>query len=168
MSKKSWPDFEIVRAGSGAKRMRRNAARKPKLVAIPLLDVRAGPVGQNGGEFTNFENATAEEMIAAPAMWCPHPAQTYCLRVSGVSMAPLIGDGDVVTVDSSLTDPADLNGKIIVALHRKSGLSLGRLIVAEGVHLLESENREYVPVPVRKDRKWQIVGRVLWWIRNAP
>jgi hypothetical protein len=34
--------------------------------------------------------------------------------------------------------------------------------------LLESENREYVPVPVGKDRKWQIVGRVLWWIRKAP
>jgi phage repressor protein C with HTH and peptisase S24 domain len=164
---KSFPDFDIVRAGSGPKK-RRKGAPKPKLVAIPLLDVHAGAIGQNAGEFTDFDSATAEEMIAAPAMWCPNPSRTYCLRVNGVSMVPLIGDGDVVAVDSSRTDPADLNGKIIVALHRKSGLSLARLIVAEGVHLLESENREYVPVPVGKDRKWQIVGRVLWWIRKAP
>ncbi len=164
---RSWPDFEIVRAGSGA-RMRRKGAPKPRLVAIPLLDVHAGAVGQHGGEFTDFDSATAEEMIAAPAMWCPNPSRTYCLRVNGASMTPLIGDGDVVTVDSSQTDPKDLNGKIIVALHRKFGLSLARLIVADGVHLLESENREYVPVPVGKDRKWQIVGRVLWWIRKAP
>ena len=39
---------------------------------------------------------------------------------------------------------------------------------ADGVHLLESENRDYSPVTVEKDRKWQIVGKVLWWIRKGP
>jgi hypothetical protein len=33
---------------------------------------------------------------------------------------------------------------------------------------LESENRDYSPVTVEKDRKWQIVGKVLWWIRKGP
>jgi SOS-response transcriptional repressor LexA len=83
-------------------------------------------------------------------------------------MSPLINDGDVVAVDGSQTNPAELNQKIVVAWHRQNGLSLARFISADGVHLLESENHEYAPVTVERDRNWQIVGRVLWWIRKGP
>ena len=58
MPRKSWPDFEIVHAGSGPKRRRSKGAPKPQLVAIPLLDVQAGAVGQDGGEFTDFDSAS--------------------------------------------------------------------------------------------------------------
>jgi phage repressor protein C with HTH and peptisase S24 domain len=132
------------------------------------LDVEAGTIGQAGGKFADFDNATAEEVIAAPAFWCPNPGQTNCLRVKGTSMSPLINDGDIVAVDGSQTNPHDLHQKIVVAWHRQSGLSLARFIAADGVHLLESENRDYNPVSVDKDRKWQIVGKVLWWIRKGP
>ena len=165
---KAWHDFEIVRAGSGVKRKRRNGAAKAKLVAVPLLEVHAGTIGQGGSQFTDFASADSEEMIAAPATWCPNPSQTNCLRVKGTSMSPLINDGDVVAVDGSQTNPDKLNGKIVVGWHREQGLSLARLIVAEGVQLLESEDREYMPVPMERDRKWQIVGKVLWWIRQGP
>jgi SOS-response transcriptional repressor LexA len=161
-------DFEIVRAGGGVKRHRAKGAPKLQMVAVPLLNVQAGTIGQAGGAFTDFENATAEEMIAAPAFWCPNPAQTNCLRVKGTSMSPLINDGDVVVVDSSQTNPVDLNRKIVVAWHRENGLVLARFISADGVHLLESENRDYGPITVERDRKWQITGRVLWWIRKGP
>ena len=83
-------------------------------------------------------------------------------------MSPLINDGDIVAVDGSQTNPEELNRKIVVAWHRENGLSLARFIAADGVHLLESENRDYSPVTVEKDRKWQIVGKVLWWIRKGP
>src|SRR5580658_5676463 len=83
-------DFEIVRAGSGAKRKRPKGAPKPQMVAVPLLDVHAGTIGQTGGQFADFDSALAEEMIAAPAFWCPNPVQTNCLRVKGTSMSPLI------------------------------------------------------------------------------
>jgi SOS-response transcriptional repressor LexA len=83
-------------------------------------------------------------------------------------MSPLINDGEIVAVDASPTNPTELNGKIVVAWHRENGPALPRLVSAEGVHLLESENREYSPVMVDKDRKWQIVGKVLWWIRKGP
>ena len=161
-------DFEIVRAGNGVKRIRPKGAPKLQLVAVPLLDVQAGTIGQAGGQFADFDSATAVEMIAAPAFWCPNPAQTNCLRVKGTSMSPLINDGDVVAVDGSQTDPVELNTKIVVAWHRERGLSLARFISADGVHLLESENRDYRPVTVDKDKKWQIVGKVLWWIRKGP
>jgi len=165
---KSWADFEIVRAGSGAKRKKPKGDAKLQMVAVPLLDVHAGTIGQEGGQFADFGSAVAEEMIAAPAVWCPNPAQTNCLRVKGTSMSPLINDGDVVAVDGSQTNPKELNRKIVIAWHRENGLSLARFIRADGVHLLESENRDYSPITVEKDRKWQIVGKVLWWIRRAP
>jgi transcriptional regulator with XRE-family HTH domain len=161
-------DFEIVRAGSGAKKKRPKGAPKLQLVAVPLLDVHVGTIGQTGGQFVDFDSVTADEMIAAPAIWCPDPVQTNCLRVKGTSMSPLINDGDIVAVDGSQTNPEVLNRKIVVAWHRQNGLSLARFIAADGVHLLESENRDYGPVTVEKDRKWQIVGKVLWWIRKGP
>ena len=91
-------DFEIVHAGSGAKRSRPKDAPKVQLVAVPLLEVHAGTLGQEGGAFTDFETAATDEVIAAPAFWCPNPEQTNCLRVKGTSMSPLINDGDVVAV----------------------------------------------------------------------
>jgi SOS-response transcriptional repressor LexA len=167
-SSASSADFEIVRAGSGLKRRRPKGTLKHQMVAVPLLGIHAGTIGQAGGQFADLDTALAEEMIAAPAFWCPNPVQTTCLRVKGTSMSPLINDGDVVAVDASQTNPEDLNRKIVVAWHRENGLSLARFVTAEGVHLLESENRDYGPVTVDKDRKWQIVGKVLWWIRKGP
>lgn len=168
VQKKAWPEFEIIRAGSSVYRKKRKGATKAKLVAIPMLEVHAGAIGEGGSQFTDFASAEVEEMIAAPAKWCPNPSQTHCLRVNGTSMSPVINNGDIVAVDSSQTKPKKLNGKIVLAWHRESGLSLARLIVADGVQLLESENREYLPISVEKDRKWQIIGKVLWWIRQAP
>jgi len=164
----AWPDFDIVRAGSGRRSPGALDSIKPKMVAVPLLDVHAGALGEPGSPQTNFADAVIDEMIAAPALWCLNPAETNCLRVRGRSMSPLINDGDIVAVDGSVTDPKLLHGKIVVAWHRETGLALARFLVIDGVHLLESENREYMPVPVEKDRNWRIVGKVLWWIRLAP
>jgi SOS-response transcriptional repressor LexA/DNA-binding XRE family transcriptional regulator len=164
----SWPDFDIVRAGSGRRNPATMEAIKPKMVAVPLLDVHAGALGEPGSHQTNFADAMIDQMIAAPALWCLNPSETNCLRVRGRSMSPLINDGDIVAVDGSVTDPKLLHGKIVVAWHRETGLALARFLVIDGVHLLESENREYMPVPVEKDRNWRIVGKVLWWIRLAP
>ena len=168
LQKKAWPDLEIVRAGSGVLRKKRKGIAKVRLVAIPLLDVHAGAIGQGGSQFTDFASATAEEMVAAPASWCPNPEQTNCLRVKGNSMSPLIDDGDVVAVDGSQSQSDKLNGKIVLAWHREKGLSLARLVLVDGMQLLESENRERMRVTMERDRKWQVVGKVLWSIRHAP
>jgi SOS-response transcriptional repressor LexA len=160
--------FEIVRAGADAKRKRPKGAPKVRLVAVPLLNAAAGTMGQSATPFFDLDSATGDDVIATPAFWCPHPEETQCLRVEGTSMSPLINDGDIVAVDRSQTDPDELNQKIVVAGHRDLGLFLARFISADGVQLLESENREFSPLTVEKDRKWQIVGKVLWWIRKGP
>jgi SOS-response transcriptional repressor LexA len=163
--KSAFPDFDIVVAGSGAKV---RSKKKTQLVAIPLLAVHAGTHGEKGDKTLDLSNATAEDMIAAPAAWCPHPASTSCLRVKGMSMSPLIHDGDILAVDYSEASHAELDGKVVVAWHKDRGLSVSRFRRYRGVELLEAENRDFETVTIGSDRNWRIVGKVLWWTRLAP
>jgi SOS-response transcriptional repressor LexA len=167
LHKVDFPEFEIVIAGSGGKRAAK-LKTKAKLVAIPVLAVHAGTHGAKGDQVLDLDQAEVSEMIAAPALWCPNPAATSCLRVRGASMSPMIDDGDIVVVDCTQHDGSELNGKIIVAWNRKTGLTLSRFLMMKGVQLLESENRDYKPISMGRDRNWRIVGKVLWWIRKSP
>jgi transcriptional regulator with XRE-family HTH domain len=141
LRKSSFPDFEIVAAGSHKKNG--VSLQKARLVAIPVLAAHAATRGNKGDQFMDLDDVPAQEMIAAPAVWCPHPADTTCLRVRGESMAPLINDDDIVAVDRSATDPGELSGKIVVTWQRESGLTLSRFLLVNGT-------------------------QVLWWIRQAP
>jgi SOS-response transcriptional repressor LexA len=80
----------------------------------------------------------------------------------------LIVDGDIVAVNGSQTDPGKLRSKIVAAWHRRYGLSLARFRQMNGMQMLESENRDYEPILVGKDRNWRIIGKVLWLIRQTP
>jgi SOS-response transcriptional repressor LexA len=82
-------------------------------------------------------------------------------------MSPLIYNGDIVAVDCSAVDMTKLNGKIVVAWNRRTGLTLSRFLHMKGMQLLESENRDYRPIALGKDRNWRIIGKVLWWIRRS-
>jgi SOS-response transcriptional repressor LexA len=163
--KSTFPDFDIVVAGSGSKI---RSEKKTQLVAIPLLNVRAGAHGEPGDKIFDLDKAPAEDMISAPAAWCPNPAYTSCLRVKGVSMRPMMNDGDILAVDYSQTNHAQLDGKIVVAWHKDKGLSVSRFRSYRGVEVLEAENRDYKSVTLGFDRDWRIVGRILWWTRLAP
>jgi SOS-response transcriptional repressor LexA len=162
----AFPDFEIVVAGNRKKNTA--SGPKPRLVAVPVLAAHIATHGGKGDQISDLDEVPAHEMIAAPAMWCPHPAETTCLRVRGVSMSPLINDDDIVAVDRSATNPSELSGKIVVTWQRENGLTLSRFLLVNGVQLLESENRDYEAVKLGKNRNWRIVGKVLWWIRQAP
>lgn len=161
-----FPNFDVVMAGSGVRTAK--ASPKLSLVAIPVLPIHAATRGEIGDSQTDLRQVAADEILAAPAMWCPHPEQTTCLRVKGSSMSPMVYDGDIVAVDSAQSDSRELNNKIIVAWHREHGLALSRLRLVNGVELLESENSDYEPIMVSKNRDWRIIGKVLWWIRKAP
>ena len=164
--KSSFPDFDIVVAGSGKKS---RSAKKSKLVAIPLLNIRAERAWRKGRQdILDLNKATAVDMIAAPAAWCPHPSATSCLRVKGMSMSPLIHDGDILAVDYSELNHAELDGKIVVAWHKKKGLCVSRFKRYRGVEVLEAENRDYEDVTIGSGRNWRIVGKILWWTRLAP
>ena len=161
-----FPDFDFVVA-DGRKKITKVKA-KAKLVVVPVLDVHAGSHGLKGDQVLDLNQANVDEMIATPLPWCPNPSATSCLRVRGSSMNPLIYEGDIVAVDCSAIDMSKLNGKIVVAWNRKTGLTLSRFLLLKGIQLLESENRDYRPIPIGKDRDWRIIGKVLWWIRRSP
>ena len=163
--KSFFPDFDIVVAGSGGKS---RSKKKSQLVAIPLLTVHAGALGERGDDILDLDKAPVENMIAAPAAWCPNPSTTSCLRVKGMSMSPLIHDGDILAVDYSQTSHSDLDGKIVVVWHKDKGLSVSRFRRYRNEEILEAENRDYEPVSIGSDRSWRIVGRILWWTRLAP
>src|SRR3979490_2294670 len=101
--KSAFPDFDIVVAGSGGKI---RSKKKTQLVAIPLLAVHAGTHGEEGDNTLDLNKAPGEDMIAAPASWCPNPATTSCLRVKGLSRSPLFPHEDILAVDYSAATPA--------------------------------------------------------------
>jgi hypothetical protein len=160
------PKLQIVVAGGGKKA--RKLTNRSKLVAIPVLPIHAATRGEKGDHHLNFDRASADMMVAAPQIWCPHPDDTSCLRVKGSSMSPSINDGDIVAVDTFETDSSTLNGKVVVAWHKEHGLSLARFRRLDGMETLESENREYEPIVFGKDRAWKIIGEVVWLLRRTP
>jgi len=161
--KRAFSNVEVVLAGSGAKK----AIAKTQLVAIPLLEVYAASHGEKGDQISDLSQSMGKEVIAAPVAWCPHPDSTSCLRVKGNSMSPYIHDGDILAVDSSQTKHSDLNNQIVVSSHKKQGLSVSRFRHIDGIELLESDDRSYQSIEFSKDREWQIVGKVLWLIRQT-
>jgi SOS-response transcriptional repressor LexA len=156
-------NLKVILAGSGAKK---HVTHK-QLVAIPLFQVQAGSHGEEGDHVLDLSQSPLEEVIAAPRAWCPNPDSTSGLRVKGRSMNPLIHDGDILAVDSSQTKHSALNDKIVVASHKKKGLSVSRFRHIDGIELLESDNRDYQPITLTGDRSWQVVGKVLWLIRRT-
>lgn len=166
LSKSRFPDLEIVVAESHKKKGL--TPEKTQLVAVPVLTAHAATPGEKGDQVLDLDDLPASEMIAAPALWCPHPAATNCLRVRGSSMSPLINDDDIVVVDCSERDPEQLSGKVVVTWQRENGLTLSRFLLVNGVQLLASANQKYEPVRLGKNRSWRILGKVLWSIRRAP
>ena len=83
-------------------------------------------------------------------------------------MEPLIRDGDIAAVDSSQTNRAELDGKLVIVTNEEKGLCVSRLRRYPKFDVLESENRAYQSVVLGKSSGWRIVARVLWWISAAP
>jgi SOS-response transcriptional repressor LexA len=156
-------DLQIVHAGNGSQK-----SSTPKLVAIPLPKVAVASRSEKGDTSTTLHVAPAETMIAAPEEWCPNPSTTSCLRVRGNAMMPLIGDGYILAVDSLQTDPAELNGKVVIACHNDMGLMVSRFHRYDHTEVLQPENREHPPIVLSNKNGWKIFGKVLWWIGKEP
>jgi SOS-response transcriptional repressor LexA len=158
-------EFEIVRAGSGKKRLKYTE----QLVVVPLLKIVAAAHGEKGDNVTSLSTASVESVIAAPSDWCPNPSSTSCLMVRGDSMAPVICDGYIVAVDSSQTNRNDLDRKIVIVWNKDAGLTVSRYARYDQAEVLQPENSQYESVTLGKTSgKWKIVAKVLWWIAKAP
>ena len=155
---------QVVHAGAA-----RTSLLKPEsFVAIPILPVSAATPGTYGGNVPDLDQLKPEALWAAPAEWCPNPAATISLRVTGNSMSPLILDGYIIAVDTSDVSRDDLVGQIVVAWNsEEKRLLVSRLIRFDHTEALVSDQREYPPVLLSDASSWRIVGRVLWWTGKA-
>ena len=106
-------------------------------------------------------------MLAAPMHWCPNPKSTICLRVKGNSMSPLILDGYVIAIDMLDVHHDKLVGQIVVASNPARGLIVSRLIRFDHTDALVSDRRDYESISLALESKWQVIGKVLWWIGRA-
>jgi SOS-response transcriptional repressor LexA len=165
LQKCRFADFELVSAGSGARKLK---PEKLQLVAIPVLKAVAAAHGEKGGHPSSLLAGPIESMIAAPKDWCPNPAATSCLRVRGSSMTPLIPNGAIIAVDSSQTDHIKLDGKIVIAWHKDQGLTVSRFKRYDHTEILEPENHGYESITLSAKQRWKILAKVLWWIGKAP
>lgn len=157
------PALQIVNAGSGIRK-----PQKAQLVVIPLLKIVAATHGVKGDSVPVLHDAPIESTIAAPREWCPNPTSTYSLRVRGDSMNPLIYKDYILVVDSSQTNRAKLDGKIIIAWSKGRGLTVSRYRRYDHTEVLQPENREYGSITLDRKNNWKIIAKVLWWIGKAP
>jgi hypothetical protein len=154
------PDLEIVHAGGG-----QHLFSKPQWHAIPLLAVKAATHGHEGDKEFDFDRMPPEGLIAAPSHWAPNPAVTSCLRVRGNSMAPVLCDGYIIVIDTSVNDPERLVGKVVVAWHKENGLTVSWLKTVDGSPTLVSESQQYGSIRLKPH--WRVIGKVLWWIGKS-
>jgi SOS-response transcriptional repressor LexA len=153
---------ELVSVGRKAKLDSGNKARN--LLAIPLYNT-SKPVGVPVP--TKILRDEPAEYAVAPLNWCPHPEQTFCLRLSFDKMWPLIPPGAIFAVDESENNISKLVGKVVLASHPLCGLMVHWLQKYGRTFMLVPENREHSPTYV-EEGDWTIVGKVLWWLAKAP
>ena len=156
--------FPILRVAHAGSREKGPAA---DFVAVPLLPVHAGTLGQAGDKSADLEQVRPEAMLAAPVAWCPNPKSTICLRVRGDSMSPLILDGYIIAIDTRDVDHDKLVGQIVVAWNVEKGFLVSRLIRFDHTDVLVSDRREHESISLAPESQWRIIGRVLWWTGRA-
>ncbi|HYL16232.1 MAG TPA: XRE family transcriptional regulator [Terriglobales bacterium] len=157
------PPLDRADTGTAAK-----APAVQRMVVLPLLNAVAGTQGVPGTKRLSLDHIPATRRLGVPSEWCPNPGFTRLLRVHGRSMAPLIRDGDIIAVDSFQNERSELDGKIVIVAHEEKRLSVSRLRRYENVNVLEAENPKSEAIVLGKDSGWRIVGKVLWWISQAP
>lgn len=156
------PYIEVLPAGKKVKLS--SANRDRNLLAVPVYNTHPA-VGVSAP--TKIHSEEAAEFVVAPVSWCPHPESTFCLRLSGNKMAPILQHGSIFAVDEAENNPEKLVGKIVLASHDVCGLIVHWLQRYGKTTMLVPENKDYPPVYI-EDEDWKIVGKVLWWHTKAP
>ncbi|WP_084559407.1 LexA family transcriptional regulator [Nitratidesulfovibrio termitidis] len=96
------------------------------------------------------------------------PAHMVLMDVVGDSMAPDIQDGDMVLIDQGKTD---IIPGAIYAVGIDEGVFVKRLSLLPGRLVISSANPAYAPIEVHRESQdmesIRVIGRVLWWCREA-
>lgn len=142
-----------------------NDLEERDLVMVPK--VRARLSAGNGSLETSAEvkarYAFRREWIRAKGQ----PAQMVLMDVAGDSMEPDIRDKDVVLIDQS---QADVIAGAVYAVGIDDAVLIKYLDKEPGTLILRSANKDYRPIEVDlkdESQNVRIIGRVVWWCREA-
>ena len=137
----------------------------PDLVMVPK--VRARLSAGNGSLETNGEvkarYAFRREWIAGKGQ----PGKMVLMDVTGDSMEPAILERDVVLIDQS---QADIIPGAIYAVGIDDAVLIKYVDKEPGNLILRSANKEYRPIEIGlkdESQNVRIIGRVVWWCREA-
>jgi len=146
---------------------RKEHASEPDIVLLPLVAARlaAGSGSlESGGELVGY--------FAFRSDWVyrkGNPENMALMRVTGDSMEPEIRHGDMVLIDQGKTQ---IYGHALYAVGINDEIYIKQVETLPGQRLvLRSLNSRYHPIEVdlRGDLadSVRIIGRVLWWCREA-
>ena len=135
---------------------------------VPKVEARL-----SAGTGSLVVDGNVEGYFAFRSDWLLHkgaPAQMVLMSVSGDSMSPTISNGDMVLVNQG---QKDVIAGAIYAVGVDDSILVKRLDKQPGKLVLVSDNREAYP-PLELDmtdeavcESVRIIGRVLWWCREA-
>ena len=135
---------------------------------VPKVEARL-----SAGTGSLIVDGNIEGYFAFRSDWLLHkgaPAQMVLMSVSGDSMSPTISNGDMVLVNQG---QKDVIAGAIYAVGVDDSILVKRLDKQPGKLVLVSDNREAYP-PLELDmtdeavcESVRIIGRVLWWCREA-
>jgi len=115
------------------------------------------------------EPVHGEGYIMAYRQWLPNPLETVGVRLEDDAMDPILPSGSIVAIDRSVTDPQQLQGRLVAACPDK--LPMIRWLDISGRHVILRPNqpsREHPLIPVEIDEQAEglVIGQVVWsWSR---
>ena len=110
-----------------------------------------------------------EGHILAYRQWLPHPKETISVRLEDDSMHPILPEGSVVAIDRAITDPQELQGRIVAACPEGKPMICWLEISGRHVILrpnLPGRDHPMIPVELHNLDPKLIIGQVVWsWSR---
>jgi len=154
------PKIEVI-SPSGARGEGLRLKKKTDYIALPLLRDSAA-----AGEPRMIDDRQVEDMIIVRSALCPNPQETVCVKVSGDSMSPVLLDGYVVAIDTSITDRKALYKQMVAATDPSGGCTIKWLRKSGKDELLVPQHTapHYDPIVITNSAEWRIIGKILWWI----
>jgi len=111
----------------------------------------------------------SEGHIMAYRHWLPHPSETVGVRLEDDAMQPVLPAGSVVAIDRAITDPKQLQGRMVAVC--PGGLPMVRWLDLSARHMILRPNqpsREHPLIPIELEElpPGVIIGQVVWsWSR---
>lgn len=159
---KRWLDkVEVVTPRDLQERAGKFGRRRHDFVAVPLLN--STKLATLSGKAADITGYTPKEYCVVPHRRVKRPETTFCYRVRDKCMEPTIPAGSIVAVDSSVTAPSRLKGRLCAVRARPVPL-IRRLRASKTYLVLEADSYpgSTKPIRIKSDATNPIIGRVEW------